>query len=162
MKISKIQKNIVEKYKGSTPIPSYSKIFNIFTNNFDLVGFTYVLRLWDFKDFSRFHHSALPFLFKTLGDTNCFWPTINLLFNFFILSFQHWPSGSCWKIIIPYYQKSISCFLVDIGTTSKIPEHFLDGSSSFFGARLSEISKTFEIRNSEICKNNISYKWYGI
>ena len=28
----------------------------------------------NFKDLSRFHNPALPFLFKTLGDTNCVVP----------------------------------------------------------------------------------------
>ena len=34
------------------------------------------------------------------------------------------------------FQSIISCFQVDIGPISKIFKKFLDGSSSFFGARL--------------------------
>ena len=41
---------------------------SIFDNNmFDLLGFTYVSkRFGKFKELSRFHHYALPFLFETL------------------------------------------------------------------------------------------------
>ena len=37
---------------------------------------------------------------------------------------------------IPYYQISISCFLVDIDRTSKTLKILLDGSLGLFGARL--------------------------
>ena len=33
----------------------------MFKHNFDLIGFTYVLRFSDFNDLSRFHHRNIPF-----------------------------------------------------------------------------------------------------
>ncbi len=52
-------------------IPKESKMIqkrSIFDNNmFDLLGFTYVSkRFGKFKELSKFHHYALPFLFETL------------------------------------------------------------------------------------------------
>ena len=41
-----------------------------------------------------------------------------------------------WKILVPCYQISISCFLIDIDLISKISKNFSNESSSFFGARL--------------------------
>ena len=56
--------------------------------------------------------------------------------------------------MISYYENSISCFLVDIGTISKILQKSLDGSSSLSGARLFLKFQTLEIQNVEICRNN--------
>ena len=40
------------------------------------------------------------------------------------------------KTLVPYYQMSISCCLLDIGPISKILKNLLDGSTGFVGARL--------------------------
>ena len=42
----------------------------------------------------------------------------------------------CWKVLIPCYHNSISCFLEDIDPIFKIFKNLLDGSSGLFGPRL--------------------------
>ena len=46
-------------------------------------------------------------------------------FNWFVQSFKDSKIISCfWKILIPYYQNSISCFLEDIDPIFKIFKNF--------------------------------------
>ena len=76
----------------------------------------------------------------------------------------------CWKILIPYYQNLISCFLVDIGPIlpkihscflveigplPKILRNLLDGSSSCFGACYFQKMSLVRIQVFEIYKNSI-------
>ena len=81
----------------------------------------------------------------------------------------------CWKILIPHYQSSFSCFLidigpilpkshlcflVDIGPISKISENFWNESSSFFGARFFNMFKNCEIQPSEIYDSDMFQKCF--
>ena len=96
---------IVQKYQDSTPIQNCSKIFNIFFKTIcDLLGFTYVLRLSTIvQDLLRFHHRIFRFLFKTLGDTNCFRHIGKIILHLFILPVPtKIPFHVFRSILVPY------------------------------------------------------------
>ena len=70
-KSQRFKKLIVPKYQDSRPIWHYSKNQYFSKNMFDLLGFTYVFKLFTIiQDLLRFHHRNFPFWFKTFGRTN--------------------------------------------------------------------------------------------
>ena len=81
-------RDLKDSKKGSsenTKIPpstiNYAKIFNIFKNILNLIGFTYVLKMSGFQRFINMPPSYFPCLFKTLGDTNSFGPIRKIVFE---------------------------------------------------------------------------------
>ena len=125
----------------------------------------------DFNDWSRCHHRICSFLFKSIANTNCFGLTNKIIFEWFIFARSNLDSQDLFlKTLIPYYQKIISCFLVDICPIlpkchacflvdiRPISQNFkicLNGSSSFVGARLSDFLKHVDIQDFEIFTNSI-------
>ena len=61
---------------------------------------------------------------------------------------------------IPYYQISISCFLIGIDFISKIFKILLDGSSGFSAPVFSHTFHFFEIHNFEICDFLSNMIWH--
>ena len=60
------------------------------------------------------------------------------------LKLQGFKNPECFpKILVPYCQKSIPCFLIDIDRISKIFKIPLDGSSGCFAASLLQHRQTF-------------------
>ena len=87
---------IFQKYQDSTPIQNYSKIIQkCFENGLNLLCFTCVLRLSAIiQDLLRFHHRISPFLFKTLGHTNCSWTHRNFKMTSLTMFLKKMMSGS--------------------------------------------------------------------
>ena len=127
-----------------------------------------------FSDFKKYQDSTTENSLKTLGEANCFGPEkIIILFwcrpGFPII--QTLTIRTCSidpKITnIPAFPNVILCFVIDIGIilvnihfcflldiclTSMLLRISSNGSSSFFGAHLSQIRHFFEVH---ICKQNI-------
>ena len=69
----------------------------------------------------------------------CFW-----FLGFLVSWFLGFKNLLCFqKIFVTYYPISITCFLIDIDSVSKMFKNLLDGSSSFFGACLFHIFQSF-------------------
>ena len=87
----------------------------------------------DLKDFIEIPLCCFPCCFFAIVDTNCVGPANK---RFSILLPPPDPKvpnidrqDFCQKILIPYYQHSVSCFLVDIDPISKTSTNVLHGFS---------------------------------
>ena len=97
-------------------------------------GFKIIKIFHDFKDFIEIPPCYVSVLDPpTIVKGDCFGPTEQSLLR--PPPFPKFPNIDrqyfCWNILIPYYQKSISCSLADIGPISKIFKNVSNGSSSF-------------------------------
>ena len=138
----------------NTKIPRRSKFIQSYSKISKCVQ-QYVWFSWiylGFKDFmiSKIYQDAtivFPF-FQTIeiGDCSGHIQKITIVIMIFARSNID-RQDFCWKVLIPYYQKSISCFLADIDHIFKIFKNCLHGYFSFSGAHLSNSFKQwiFEI-----------------
>ena len=73
-KLQRFQNLTVRKYQDSTPIKHYSKSIGVFQN---YVWFSKIYLCFkishNYSRFTKIPPSYFLLLFKTLGDTNCFW-----------------------------------------------------------------------------------------
>ena len=67
---------------------------------------------------------------------------------------QSW-TGLHQAILVSFYQKSISCFLIDIDPISKIPEICLNRSSSFSVPVFFKIVNIYCFQNVDIYKDHV-------
>ena len=76
------------------------------------------------------------------------WFMASWFLGFEVSKFQRFEIIQCfWRMLVPYYQISMSCFLVDDDLISKLFKIVLDGSSGFVGACLFENCQHFGCPN---------------